>query len=139
MSRLPEIERNVEFQFVVGNQLSRNKTSQESRVAIRSSDFPGGLPTKDEVLNDSALRNKLAVLFSVFPKLEVTNAYWCLRKKTAIGIIRYLESPPPWRPNAIPLEVFLWQTRAVPYNHHPAIHHLIIIIFFSNIHLNTLT
>ena len=136
MSRLPEIERNVEFQFVVGNQLSRNKTSQESRVAIRSSDFPGGLPTKDEVLNDSPLRNKLAVLFSVFPKLEVTNAYWCLLKKTAIGIIRYLESPPSWRPNALRCISVANQGSAVQSSsgYSSPDHHI-----FSDILLNTLT
>ncbi|KAF0293570.1 hypothetical protein FJT64_008674 [Amphibalanus amphitrite] len=125
MSRQPEAEGNVDLQFVVSNQLSRDKTGQEANVAIRMTDFPDGLPTKEQLENDPALCKRLAQsLLCLRSKLEDSDAYWRVQKQDAIGISRYLESPPPWRSNAIPMEVYLWQTRAVPYNHHPAIHRL---------------
>ena len=125
MSRQPEAEGNVDFQFVVSNQLSRDKTGQEAKVAIRMADFPDGLPTKEQLMNDPVLCKKVAQsLLCLRTKMEDSDAFWRVRKQEAIGIIRYLEDPPPWRSDDIPLEVYLWQTRAVPYNHHPAIHRL---------------
>ena len=123
MSRQPEAEGNVEFQFVVSNQLSRDITGQEARIAIK--EFGEDLPTKEQLLNDPAKRDKVAkALLCLQSKMEDSDAYWRILKQEMIGIIRYLEDPPAWRPDMVPMEVFLWQTRAVPYNHHPAIHRL---------------
>ena len=124
MARQPEAEGNVDFQFVVGSQVSRDICGQDARVAIRSTDFPDGLPTKDQLMNDPALCRRVAQsLLFLQSKLEDSDAFWRMVKQEMIGVIRYLEDPPPWRDD-IPMEVFLWQTRAVPYNHHPAIHRL---------------
>ena len=126
MSRQPEAEGNVEFQFVVRNQLSRDVSGQEARVALlKTDDFPDGLPTKDELMNDPALCERVGrSLLCLQSKLEDSDAFWRVRKQEMIGVVRDLEDPPRWRPNAVPLEVILWQTRAIPYNHHPAIHRL---------------
>ena len=125
MSRQPEAEGNVAFQFVVSNQLTRDCTSRDATLALNLTDFPNGLPTKEQLMNDAQLRSSVARSLLVFQKkTEDSDAYWRLQKQEMIGVVRDLEDPPSWRTGEIPLEMFMWQTRAIPYNHHPGIHRL---------------
>ena len=125
VSRQPEAEGNVELQFVANNQLSRDRSGLEAKLALRIGEFPNGLPTKEELQNDPELCQRLANNLLCFQsKIEDSDAFWRAKKHDMIGVIRDIEDPPSWRHDDTPLDVMLWQTRAVAYNHHPAIHRL---------------
>ena len=53
-----------------------------------------------------------------------TTPFWKRARDDAITVQRDWEEMVPWREEKTPLSLMHFQTRASPYNHHPAIHHL---------------
>ena len=57
------------------------------------------------------------------PEMKDSDAFWCKEGREWIGGLRYLAEPPVYR-NRISKSPVLFRTRAMVYNHHPAVHSL---------------
>ncbi len=82
---------------------------------------------KDEILQNPEVRDWAASnLLAMKSLVTDTIPYWQSIQKMLV-VERDLEDCPPWRDYSekVPAHKMLFQTRAPPYNHHPAIHCII--------------
>ena len=82
------------------------------------------MPTKEDLIHNPKKREELASKdLSMKAEAKDSVPYWFRERQNVIGAFRYLADPPSYR-DQIPMELSLFTTRAVSYNHHPAIHSL---------------
>ena len=76
------------------------------------------------MIEDSTARADLEKkVLCMAKRVPDSDAYWQYMMQTLIGYARYAEDPPSYR-DEIPQNFIFFQTRALPYNNHPAIQQL---------------
>ena len=82
------------------------------------------LPRKQDLLNNAEMRQDFASsVLSMSSEMKDSDAFWRRECQEWIGSLRYLGDPPVYR-ERIPMEPTMFRTRAMCYNHHPAVHSL---------------
>ena len=117
----------TEAQFHISNSLKREQSQQIAQVAVHNYKMQSFLPTREQIVNDTNIREHLAKnLLMLKNKVTDSGPYWKRHLHDAEGAERYMETVYPWRShtNEVPQRMMSFQTRALNYNHHPAIHRL---------------
>ena len=128
ISLYPGVSQDIEAQFVINNMLKRLACRESANLCIKNYLLEADMPTREDILklgieSRESLASSLLMLKSQVPD---SAPFWRKKFQEVKGSIRYMEQTPLWRAaeNLVPKKLMLFQTRAVPYNHHPAIHRL---------------
>ena len=128
ISMQPEAQKCPRLQFWIHNRAQRMTGRKQVQIAINHKGINRDqLPTKDQLLKDKTKRDELGSNILCFAaQVKDSDAYWREECQNLIGSKRYFQDPPENtdRPARTPTGISLFQTRALAYNHHPAIHDL---------------
>ena len=113
------------LQFWLLGRAQRIASQKQVVIAIKNTGIDrDSLPTKEDLIHNPNKRQELASkALSMKAVAKDTPPYWFSERQNVIGAFRYLADPPSYR-DQIPMELSLFTTRAVSYNHHLAIHSL---------------
>ena len=125
VAKLPEAHRCPALQFYIHNRAIRISNRKNVQIALMRSDISKeDLPTKDELMSDIHKRAELESKVLMFTSnVKDSDAFWQKENQELVGSSRYFEDPPGYRERT-PQNILFFQTRAPPYNTHPAIHPL---------------
>ena len=125
VANLPGAQRCPELQFYIHNRAIRIAGLENAQVAVRHSGIDlENLPTREEILHDKDKRAELeGKILCMTSNVRDSDAFWQKQCQDLIGSTRYFENPPKYR-ERVPQNIIFFQTRALPYNSHPAIHSL---------------
>ncbi|KAH3813840.1 hypothetical protein DPMN_142310 [Dreissena polymorpha] len=115
---------NTELQFLVHSMIKREHSKGKAKLALKSDAFETtGIPVKEDLMQNSELRDWTVSNLMMFKSsIPDTAPFWKRSRDDAIAVQRDWEESVPWRKDKMPMSIMLFQTRAPPYNHHPAIH-----------------
>ena len=124
-AKQPAAQKDPRCQFYIHNRDSRNEIRENTRIAVRHSGLDmESLPTNEELIKDTSKRAEFEKKITCMSSnVRDSDGYWRKIGQTLIGYSRYAEDPPSYR-NETPQNFIFFQTRALPYNHHPAIQRL---------------
>ena len=124
-AKQPAAQKDPRCQFYIHNRDSRNEVRETTKLAIRHCGLDmENLPTNEELLKDATKRAEIEKkITSMSSKVRDSDGYWQKIGQGLIGYSRYAEDPPSYRVE-VPQNFIFFQTRALPYNHHPAIQRL---------------
>ena len=114
---------NTELQFLIHSMIKRQHSKGKVKLALKSDQ--NGIPVKENLMQNAQLRDWTVSNLMMFKSsIPDTTPFWKRSRDDAISVQRDWEDTVAWREDRTPLSIMLFQTRAPPYNHHPAIHHL---------------
>ncbi|KAH3842455.1 hypothetical protein DPMN_115950 [Dreissena polymorpha] len=117
---------NTELQFLVHSMIKREHSKGKAKLALKSDAFETtGIPVKEDLMQNAELRDWTVSNLMMFKSsIPDTAPFWKRSRDDAIAVQRDWEESVPWRKDKMPMSIMLFQTRAPPYNHHPAIHNV---------------
>ena len=122
LAKQPEAHTSLALNFWIHNRAMRISCRKNVQVALMCNKIDkSDLPTKGELMRDKAKREDLeSKVLSMKSNVKDSDAFWQKVYQDLVGTERYLEDPPVYG-SRTPQNAIFFQTRALPYFHHPAI------------------
>ena len=122
VAKQPEAHTSIALNFWIHNRDTRISCRKNVQVALMCNNSDkSDLPTKGELMRDKGKRQELeSKVLCMTSHVRDSDSYWQKIGQELVGTERYLEDPPSYG-SRTPQNAIFFQTRALPYFHHPAI------------------
>ena len=123
----PEAQRSPPLLFYLNGRSQRIASRKQVTIAIKNTGLDRtNLPTKEDLLQNPEERQVLASKsMSMKSAMKDSDNFWRKERNVLLNCFRYFtDDRRSYRDDLTPMELSLFQTRALAYNHLPAIHSL---------------